>query len=164
MWFLLLRELFEVCQVFPAWLNWREGRIVCEEKEGGVEEGNALECLSTSALLPSAETGTLWEQACSGVFHAPCMEGELRGRTMHAKWTKASTSTDLFTKGQKDLKRSLYPALHISGPGIQILRNRKCFVLALTVVSLDKQGLIYNRSHTYLTISHLICQSFLDLL
>lgn len=33
--FLLLRELFESCQVFPAWLNWREGWIVCEEKERG---------------------------------------------------------------------------------------------------------------------------------
>lgn len=92
MWFLLLRELFEVCQVFPAWLNWREGRIVCEEKEGregggwkGVE-GSALECLSTSALRPSAETGTLWEQACSGVFYVQCMEGELRGQIASSNW------------------------------------------------------------------------------
>lgn len=43
-------------------------------------KGSALECLSTSALLPSAETGTLWEQACSGVFYVQCMEGELRGQ------------------------------------------------------------------------------------
>lgn len=60
---------------------------MCEEKEGrgggggwkGVE-GSALECLSTSALRPSAETGTLWEQACSGTFYVQCMEGELRGQ------------------------------------------------------------------------------------
>ncbi len=44
----------------------------------GKVEGSALECLSTSALLPSAETGTLWEQACSGVFYGLYMEGELR--------------------------------------------------------------------------------------
>ena len=47
---------------------------------GGWREGSALECLSTSALLPSAETGTLWEQACSGVFYVRCMGGELRGQ------------------------------------------------------------------------------------
>lgn len=44
-------------------------------------EGCALECLSTSALLPSAETGTLWEQACSGVFCVQCMQGEPRAKT-----------------------------------------------------------------------------------
>lgn len=52
---------------------------MCEEKEGRVG-GSALECLSTSALQPRAETGTLWEQACSGVFYGQCMEGELRGQ------------------------------------------------------------------------------------
>ncbi len=41
-------------------------------------EGRALECLSTSALLPCAETGTLWEQVHSGVFYVQCMEGELK--------------------------------------------------------------------------------------
>lgn len=35
---LLLRELFEVCQVFPARLKWREGRTVFAEREGGREE------------------------------------------------------------------------------------------------------------------------------
>lgn len=56
-----------------GWRGWRGGW-----REG--VEGSALECLSTSALLPSAETGTLWEQACSGVFYVRCMEGESRGR------------------------------------------------------------------------------------
>lgn len=37
---------------------------------------SALECLSTSALLPSDETGTLWEQVFSGAFYVPCMERE----------------------------------------------------------------------------------------
>lgn len=55
---------------------------MCEEKEGrgGEWEGSGLECLSASALQPSAETGTLWEQACSGVFYVQCVEGELRGQ------------------------------------------------------------------------------------
>lgn len=58
----------------------RAGLCVKRQREGGGVEGCALECLSTSSLLPSAETGTLWEQAYSGVFHVQCMNGELRGQ------------------------------------------------------------------------------------
>lgn len=58
----------------------RAGLCVKKKRERGGVEGCALECLSTSALLPSAETGTLWEQVCSGVFYAQCMQGELRGQ------------------------------------------------------------------------------------
>lgn len=60
-------------------LDLIEGRVgLCEWGGEGVG-GNASECLSTNTLLPSAETGTLWEQACSGVFHVQCTESELRG-------------------------------------------------------------------------------------
>lgn len=58
----------------------------CVRRKRGKEEGRgaedrALECLSASALLPSAETGTLWERACSGEFCAPRFTGgELRGQ------------------------------------------------------------------------------------
>lgn len=63
---------------------------MCEEKnEEKEEEGDeeeevvvvvveALECLSTSAFPPIAETRTLWEEACSGAFHAQPMKGEFR--------------------------------------------------------------------------------------
>lgn len=52
-----------------------------EDDEGRGVEDRALECLSASALLPSAETGTLWERACSGEFCAPRFTGgELRGQ------------------------------------------------------------------------------------
>lgn len=69
----------------------RAGLCVRKKREGGGGgwkgvEGSALECLSTSALRPSAETGTLWEQACSGVFYVQCMEGELRGQIASSNW------------------------------------------------------------------------------
>lgn len=61
-------------------------------------EGCALECLSTSTLLPSAETGTLWEQACSGVFYVQCMQGESRAKS--ARNMKHKGSATLFTPRQ----------------------------------------------------------------
>lgn len=54
-----------------------------KEEEGDEEEEvvvvvEALECLSTSAFPPIAETRTLWEEAGSGAFHAQPMKGEFR--------------------------------------------------------------------------------------
>lgn len=58
---------------------------MCEEKEGRGGEGwgggwRVVPWSVFPQVLPSAETGTLWEQACSGVFYVQCMEGELRGQ------------------------------------------------------------------------------------
>lgn len=41
-----------------------------EEEEVVVVVVEALECLSTSAFPPIAETRTLWEEACSGACTA----------------------------------------------------------------------------------------------
>lgn len=56
------------------------GVCVCVVVVEGVQTCT-LECLSTSAWLPCAETGTLWERAGSGSLYTQGMKGELRKQT-----------------------------------------------------------------------------------
>lgn len=77
---------------------------------GGV--ASALECLSTSALLPGDETGALWEQACSGVFYVQCMEAELWGQ-MTWKTKHEQHNAPLFRKGQSIENRYWFNSLLI---------------------------------------------------
>lgn len=99
----------------------------------GVVQASTLECLSTSALLPCAETGTLWERAGSGSLYTQGMEGELRKQT--PQWIC-----------QINDKRSQSKATS--------------FKLTIDVVYFNKHKVIYDCSHSYLTISHMIHQHY----
>lgn len=52
-----------------------------------------LECLSTSALLPCDETGTLWEPAGSGSLYVQGTEGELRRQTAKCTIYEVNTTS-----------------------------------------------------------------------
>lgn len=62
MWFLLLRKLFEVCQVFPVWLNWRESGTVCTKR------GNEGLCLGVSFHQSFATYCWNWNPVGRSVF------------------------------------------------------------------------------------------------
>lgn len=73
-WFFLL-DLIEARPGLCRKGGWEGGG-------GGGMQTCTLDCLSTSALLPCAETRTLWERAGSGSLYVQGTEGELRKQAM----------------------------------------------------------------------------------